>query len=153
MNTLCLGGCWRDETLWCVSIQVKGEQVATRTEYTDPRGARGITETLYRTPDGRLLAYSHYWTATQGEPVTYRVEEVTPDDLAAGGRFEALGRALIGDAVGQIEQAAARIRETTEALHGQASQRWATMMYGAVCAEAGARQVRAALIGEEGAEA
>jgi len=53
---------------------------------------RHMTETLYRTEDGRLIVHSNDFSAWQGEPCTQTLAEVTEADLRPGGRFERLGR-------------------------------------------------------------
>jgi hypothetical protein len=79
-------------------VEFVGEEIAKRTEYgyDDRRGGptntRGVTETLYKTDDGRLVVHVENWSRWQGEPNHYSLVEVAEDDLTVGGRFEALGR-------------------------------------------------------------
>jgi hypothetical protein len=88
------GGPTQDTTR---EVVFEGEELASRTEYgvgnqgglTD---TRGVTETLYRTADGRLVVYVEDWSRWQGEPSIYRLHQVTEAGLGVGGRFEALGR-------------------------------------------------------------
>lgn len=78
-------------------VQFEGERLATLTEFGPGRDGigitdtRGVTETLYRTDDGRLVAHVKDWSHWQGEPTTYSLHEVSEEDLDVGGRFEALG--------------------------------------------------------------
>ncbi|HIQ01889.1 MAG TPA: hypothetical protein EYH30_07135 [Anaerolineales bacterium] len=87
------GGIVQDNTR---EVQFEGEELARRTEYGYHKGnitdTRGVTETLYRTEDGRLIIHVEDWRRRQGEPTTYSLFEVTEKDLGIGGRFEALGR-------------------------------------------------------------
>ena len=87
------GGIVQDSTR---EAQFRGEELAQRTEYGYHKGnitdTRGVTETLYRTDDGRLVVHIKDWSRWQGEPTTYSLLEVTEEDLGVGGRFEALGR-------------------------------------------------------------
>ena len=79
-------------------VEFVGEELARRKiyGYSDRTGevtdTRGITETLYRAEDGRLVVYVEEWSHWQGEPNRYHLFEVTEDDLGVNGRFEALGR-------------------------------------------------------------
>lgn len=79
-------------------VRFVGEGLAELTTYgySDrtgyPTDTRGVTETLYRTEDGRLVVYVQEWSRWQGEPNYYRLVEVTEADLQVGGRFEDLGR-------------------------------------------------------------
>lgn len=82
---------YQQDTLRPVSFE--GEEVGSRREYTDERGTRGVDETLYRCADGRLVVYVGDWSRWQGEPTTYRLVFVRPEDLDVGGPFEMLGRA------------------------------------------------------------
>jgi len=76
-------------------VQFTGEELASRTEYGVGRGGlsdtRGVTETLYRAEDGRLLVHVKDWSRWQGEPNTYSLHEIGEADLQPGGRFEWLG--------------------------------------------------------------
>lgn len=78
-------------------VEFVGEELARHTEYgySDRTGGltdtRGVTETLYKTEDGRLIVYIEDWSRWQGEPNHYSLVEVTEDDLGINGRFEALG--------------------------------------------------------------
>ena len=75
-------------------VEFTGEEVGSRRYYTDERGTRGTTETLYRTEDGRLTVYVELWSRWQGEPNYYKLVRAEAADLDVGGRFEALGRAV-----------------------------------------------------------
>ena len=77
-------------------VQFTGEELASRTEYGLGRqggitDTRGVTETLYRAEDGRLLVHVDDWSRWQGEPNTYSLHPVTEADLQPTGRFAALG--------------------------------------------------------------
>lgn len=76
-------------------VKFAGVEVASRTEYGTHKGnvsdTRGVTETLYRTDDGRLVVHVKDWSRWQGEPSTYSLHEVSEADLGVGGRFEMLG--------------------------------------------------------------
>ena len=78
-------------------VVFEGEQLAQVMRYgTNKHGAltdtRGVTETLYRTSDGRLVVHVADWSRWQGEPNVERLERVSEADLQPGGRFERLGR-------------------------------------------------------------
>jgi hypothetical protein len=74
-----------------------GEELASRTEYgTGHDGVtitdtRGVTQTLYRAEDGRLVVHVKDWSNWQGEPNTYTLLPVTESALQPGGPFELLG--------------------------------------------------------------
>jgi hypothetical protein len=74
-----------------------GEKLASRTEYgTGHDGvtivdSRGVTETLFRAEDGRLIVHIEDWSHWQGEPSTYILRQVMADDLGPMGDFAALG--------------------------------------------------------------
>ena len=77
-------------------VEFIGEKLATRTEFgTTHKGAitdtRGVTETLYKTEDGRLIVHVEDWSWWQSEPTTYTLYEATEADLQPGGRWELLG--------------------------------------------------------------
>jgi hypothetical protein len=77
-------------------VEFVGEELATFTEYGLGRGGaitdtHGVTETLYRAEDGRLIVHVEDWSRWQGEPSTETLHEVEEADLRAGGRFEQLG--------------------------------------------------------------
>jgi len=79
------------------TVEFIGERLAERTRYgySDRTGQlsdlRGVTETLYRTSDGRLVVYIEDWSRWQNEPTTYTLREVSKADLVDG-EFAALGR-------------------------------------------------------------
>jgi len=73
-----------------------GEKLAERTEYGEGRGGgitdtRGLTETLYRTDDDRLVVHVEDWSKWQEEPNRYALVEVEKADLQPGGEYAALG--------------------------------------------------------------
>lgn len=72
-------------------VEFEGEEVATHTMHRDAEGMRGVTETLYRTADGRLMVYVENWSKRDEEGIVYSLLEVTGVDLQKGGRFEKLG--------------------------------------------------------------
>jgi hypothetical protein len=72
-------------------VEFEGEEVATYTMHRDAEAMRGVTETLYRTPDGRLIVYVENWSKRDEEGIVYSLLEVTGVDLQKGGRFEKLG--------------------------------------------------------------
>jgi hypothetical protein len=77
-------------------VEFVGEELANFTEYGLGRDGnatdtRGVTETLYKTEDGRLVVHVEDWSRWQGEPTTESLIEVEEIDLHAGGRFEQLG--------------------------------------------------------------
>lgn len=77
-------------------VEFAGEKLASRTEYgfnnhggiTD---SRGVTETLYRTADGRLIVHIKDWSHWQNEPNIYALREITEAALQPGGEFDDLG--------------------------------------------------------------
>ena len=77
-------------------VEFVAEQLAKLTEYGMGRDGgvtdtRGVTETLYRTDDGRLVVHVKDWSNWQSEPTTYSLHEVTEADLEGDGQFWALG--------------------------------------------------------------
>ncbi len=74
------------------TAQLDGDRLAVREETINEEGTRGFTETLYYTTDRRLIVHVANWSRLRGERVTYSMLEITGSDLAAGGRFEVLGR-------------------------------------------------------------
>jgi hypothetical protein len=78
-------------------VEFVSEELASRTVYgLSDKGyltdTRGVTETLYKTEDGRLVVHVKDWSNWQGEPNVYSLVEVTEADLNVNGRFEDLGR-------------------------------------------------------------
>ena len=78
-------------------VEFEAEELATRTEYGTGRGGgitdtRGVTETLYRAADGRLIVHVDDWSRWQGEPNTKSLHQITEADLLPGGQFEDLGQ-------------------------------------------------------------
>ncbi len=74
------------------------EEVATRTEHgTDRMGApsdtRGLTQTLYRTEDGRYLVFVLDWSHWIGEPDVSRLSEASIEALGPMGVYAQLGAA------------------------------------------------------------
>lgn len=92
VNTLSNGATQDDRR----EVHFTGEQLATRKEYGEHKGSlsdtRGVTETLYRAEDGRLVVHVDDWSRWRGEPNTESLHAITEADLQPGGRFEALGR-------------------------------------------------------------
>jgi len=87
------GGITQDNTR---EVQFEGEELATRTEFGAGReggiaDTRGVTETLYKAADGKLVVHVEDWSHWQGEPTTYSLHAVTEADLQPTGRFAALG--------------------------------------------------------------
>lgn len=73
-------------------VSFTGEKLAEWTEYTDGRNdSRGVTATLYRTDDERLIVHVEEWSRWQGEPNEYWLTEVQLADLQPGGDFQYLG--------------------------------------------------------------
>lgn len=77
-------------------VQFVGEELASRTEYGEGRqggitDSRGVTETLYKTDDDRLIVHVKDWSHWQGEPNEYSLREVTETDLQPNGQYELLG--------------------------------------------------------------
>jgi len=77
-------------------VTFEGEKLAELTTYGLGAGGitdtRGVTETLYRASDGRLIVHVDDWSRWQGEPSVETLHQVTEDDLNVGGKFEELGR-------------------------------------------------------------
>jgi hypothetical protein len=78
-----------------VPVEFQGEQLATTTAYAydgdQLTDTRGVTNTLYRTADGRLIVHRKDWSRWQGEPTQESLIEITEADLSYNGEFEALG--------------------------------------------------------------
>ena len=72
--------------------RVEGDRLAVREVKINREGTLGFTETLYYTTDRRLIVHVANWSELRGHMVTYSMIEITGADLAAGGRFEVLGR-------------------------------------------------------------
>lgn len=75
----------------CRPVEFVGELVASRTVHTGNDDTRGVSESLYKTDDGRLVVYVEDWSRWQGEPSVYSLREVAEADLQPGGRYEMLG--------------------------------------------------------------
>lgn len=78
-------------------VEFTGEELARITDYGEGRSGgitdtRGVTYTLYKAEDGRLLVHIEDWSRWQGEPNDYSLQEVQDADLQPGGEFERLGR-------------------------------------------------------------
>jgi hypothetical protein len=78
-----------DETLH--TVKFTGEKLGQHTHYPGQSDDRGLTTTLYRTEDERLIVYAEDWTNWQGETSTYSLYEVQEEDLQPGGRFADVG--------------------------------------------------------------
>ena len=77
-------------------VEFEGEKLAKLTDYGTgrdgaPTDTRGVTETLYKTGDGRLVTHVEDWSRWQGEPDVCSLHEVTAADLSGSGRFARLG--------------------------------------------------------------
>lgn len=77
-------------------VQFEGEKLGQFLVYGyDKNGkltdTRGVKQTLYKAADGRLIVHVDDWSHWQGEPTTYRLQEVTKVDLGPKGMFELLG--------------------------------------------------------------
>lgn len=77
-------------------VEFAGEELATHKQFgTDERGnitnTRGVTQTLYKSDDGRLIVHQDDWSQWQGEPSTETLHEADRADFEPGGRFEGLG--------------------------------------------------------------
>lgn len=77
------------------TVEFVGEELAWRTQAGEHRSQitdiRGVTETLYKTDDGRLVIFVEDWSQWEDGPVTYSLSQVTEADLGVGGHFEVLG--------------------------------------------------------------
>jgi hypothetical protein len=73
-------------------IRVEGDRLASRQETIGADGVMGFSETLYYTTDRRLLVHVENWSRLGGRMSTHSMVEISGSDLAAGGRFEVLGR-------------------------------------------------------------
>jgi hypothetical protein len=73
-------------------VEFLGEEIGKFSALTGDDDTRGIEQTLYRTPDDRLIVHTEDWSKWQGEPTVYSLEEVSEDELDATGRFNDLGR-------------------------------------------------------------
>jgi len=76
-------------------VEFTGEELATHKQFgTDERGnitdTRGVTQTLYKTDDGRLIVHQDVWSLWQGEPSIETLHEADRADFEPGGRFEGL---------------------------------------------------------------
>lgn len=77
-------------------VTFEAEELSRRTQYGQDRNggisdSRGVTETLYRCADGRLVVHVGDWSYWQNESNVYTLREVTEADLQPGGEFEQLG--------------------------------------------------------------
>ena len=91
---LLVGECWTDRAGFHDArrpVEVDGREIAAVSE-CDRDGHRGIELKLVRVADGRWVVHVAEWSHYQGETSRYRLVEVTPTDLDAGGRSERLGR-------------------------------------------------------------
>lgn len=78
------------------AVTFVGEKIGVLVRYGEHKGrrtdTRGVTQTLYRAEDGRLVVHVEKWSRWQGEPTTETLTAVTEADLSVGGSYEALGR-------------------------------------------------------------
>lgn len=77
-------------------VSFSGEKLGQRVSFGIHNGCVsdvcGVTETLYRTSDGRLMVHIHNWSRWPGEPESIEtVCEVTEEDLDPDGEFQYLG--------------------------------------------------------------
>ena len=78
-------------------VEFVGEQLGSVTQYgyNERTGGitdtRGVTETLYKAEDGRLIVHVADWSRWQREPSVEQLHQVKEVDLQVGGNFEALG--------------------------------------------------------------
>ena len=72
--------------------RIQGNRLAAREETINDEGTMGYAETLYYTDDRRLIVHVEHWSRLGGQMSTYSMVEISGSDLAAGGRFEVLGR-------------------------------------------------------------
>ena len=78
-------------------VQFDAEQIAENAYYVGiegepPSDSRGVTETLYRAADGRLVVYVERWSRWRDEPNAFELKQANKEDFDVGGEFEALGR-------------------------------------------------------------
>lgn len=78
-------------------VEFDAEQLAEHSYFValegePPSDSRGVVETLYRVPDGRLVVYVERWSRWRDEPNTFALRQVAKEDFEVGGEFEALGR-------------------------------------------------------------
>ncbi len=69
-------------------VEFDGSRLGTHTDYVWDR-AHGVTETLYRTSDGRLVVHLESWTPDTDDHELILIGEA---DLQIGEQFEHLGR-------------------------------------------------------------
>ncbi len=76
-------------------VEFEGEMVAQYVEYGTHEGnvsdARGVTQTLYRIAEDRLVVHVEAWSRWLGETTVTSLHQVVLPDLQVSGRFEALG--------------------------------------------------------------
>ena len=87
------GGFTQDNTH---AVEFVGEELGKLTIYGVGRDGgitdtRGVTQTLYRAEDGRLVVHVQEWSHWQEEPTTYTLLAATEADLGPDGAFEDLG--------------------------------------------------------------
>lgn len=78
-------------------VEFTGEKLAEHRELGTkddgtPTDTRGVTETLYRTDDDRLVLHIEDWSRWQGEPSLYSLHVVTEADLGPHGDHWAVGK-------------------------------------------------------------
>ena len=83
------GGVVQDSTR---PVEFEGEKLAVLKRFEGLNDTRGVTETLCKADDGRIIVHVEQWSHWQGEPNVYTLHQVTEADLQPGGRFEDLGR-------------------------------------------------------------
>lgn len=99
-------------------VHFEAEELARLTTYGQGRNGgitdtRGVTETLYKTADGRLVVHVKDWSNWQGEPTTEYLTGVSAVDLGPTGRYADLGDAAgygrpltLEEAIAQYEEEA-----------------------------------------------
>lgn len=75
-------------------VEFQGEKLAYHSFYTGDDDIRGVNQTLYKTPEGRLIVHIKDWSRYQGETDTYSLVEITSpeEELGPEGEFWQLGQ-------------------------------------------------------------
>jgi len=92
-------------------VRFEAHELARHDEGDD---REGVTQTLYVTPDERLIVHVKEWSRPRHGPDTYRLHEVSDEDLNPGGRFEDLGGEWRQDSPLTLEEALAQAPDYSE---------------------------------------
>lgn len=78
-------------------VEFEGSEVARHQREMGP--CSGVRQRLFKTDDNRYILSVAEWKTKPRQETVYSLHEVTENDLAVGGQYEALGAALRSEAL------------------------------------------------------